>query len=531
MGEKVREVQKRILDFWNKYDTKQKTIIISVAVAVIIAGGILAAVFSRPIYVDLRTCETVNETAEIKELLEAEGIEYQIKSDNLTVQVEKSKATDAALILGSNNIPTEGYGIDDALNGGFSTTESDKQKKYKLYTEEDIAKVLESMEVVKSASVKMYVPEDDGTIISKKQDTSVSVMLETSGEVDGETAGIMARFLQTAVGNESTEKITIMDRNGKTIYSGADASTVTGNASTQLSVKAQAENLVKAEVQQAILSTNMYDNVQVSPNLILVFNESNETQREYYAPDGRTEGMITHQDNYESETTNGTAGIPGTDSNDDDTTYVIQDEEGSSSTVTDNSTDYSPNERVTNTVQTPGAIQYDESSVSVVLTKHVIYREEELENQGLLDGTTFEQYQENNSQPTVTEVDSSFYTLVSKATGIAEGNISIVAYDVPMFVEKDTSSKSVMDYVNIILIVLILGLLGFVVYRSTRPVEVTEMEPELSVDQLLQDTRENLEEIDFDDRSEARKMIEKFVDEKPDAVAQLLRNWLNEEWE
>ena len=57
------------------------------------------------------------------------------------------------------------------------------------------------------------------------------------------------------------------------------------------------------------------------------------------------------------------------------------------------------------------------------------------------------------------------------------------------------------------------------------------MEPELSVDQLLQDTRENLEEIDFDDRSEARKMIEKFVDEKPEAVAQLLRNWLNEDWE
>ncbi|MBQ4530716.1 MAG: flagellar biosynthesis protein [Lachnospiraceae bacterium] len=530
MGEKVREVQKRVMDFWNKYDTKQKTIIISVVAAAVIALVILTAVVSKPVYVDLRTCETVSETAEVKELLEAEGIEYQIKSDNLTVQVEKSKATDAALVLGSNNIPTEGYGIDDALNGGFSTTESDKQKKYKLYTEEDIAKVLEGMEVVKSASVKMYIPEDDGTIISKKQDTSVSVMLETNGEVDSETAGMMARFLQTAVGNGSTEKITIMDTNGKMIYSGADATTVTGNASTQLSVKAQAENLVKSEVQQAILSTNMYDNVQVSPNLILDFNESNETQHEYYAPDGRTEGMITHQDNYESETTNGTAGIPGTDSND-DTTYVIQDGEGNTSTITDNSTDYSPNEKITNTVQTPGAIQYDESSVSVVLTKHVIYREEDLEEQGLLDGTTFEKYQQDNSQPTVTEVDDSFYSIVASATGISEGNITIVAYDVPMFVEKDTSAKSVMDYMNIILIVLILGLLGFVVYRSTRPVEITEMEPELSVDQLLQDTRENLEEIDFDDRSESRKMIEKFVDEKPDAVAQLLRNWLNEEWE
>ena len=53
MGEKVREIQKRILDFWNKYDTKQKTIIISVVAVVIVTMAILWAVFSRATYVDL----------------------------------------------------------------------------------------------------------------------------------------------------------------------------------------------------------------------------------------------------------------------------------------------------------------------------------------------------------------------------------------------------------------------------------------------------------------------------------------------
>lgn len=531
MGERVREVQKRVVDFWNKYDTRQKTIMISAVAAVVITFAILAVVFTRPTYVDLHTCDTVKETTEVTALLEAEGIGYQIKSDNLTIQVEKGDAQSAALVLGSNNIPSTGFGIDDALSGGFSTTESDKNKKYKLYNEEDIAAVLETMDVVNTATVKMYVPEDDGTILSKKQDTSVSVMLGTNGEVDSDTAGIMARFLQTAVGNSSTEKITIMDTNGKTIFSGADASSASGNASTQLSVKAQAEALIKSEVQQAILSTSMYDAVQVSPNVIMNFDESTETQQEFWAPDGRTEGMITHQDNYESETTNGTSGVPGTDSNNGNTTYVIQDNEGSSSTVTDTGTDYSPNNKVTSTSKTPGAIQYDSSTISVVLTKHVIYKEEDLQAQGSLNGTTFDQYQQDNGQPAATTVDPSFYELVSRATGIAQGNISIVAYDVPMFVAKETTSRSVMDYVNILIVILILALLGFVVYRSLKPVEITELEPELSVDQLLQDTRENLEEIDFDDRSESRKMIEKFVDEKPEAVAQLLRNWLNEDWE
>ena len=37
-------------------------------------------------------------------------------------------------------------------------------------------------------------------------------------------------------------------------------------------------------------------------------------------------------------------------------------------------------------------------------------------------------------------------------------------------------------------------------------------------------------DIEVETKSETRKMIEKFVDENPEAVASLLRNWLNEDW-
>ena len=59
----------------------------------------------------------------------------------------------------------------------------------------------------------------------------------------------------------------------------------------------------------------------------------------------------------------------------------------------------------------------------------------------------------------------------------------------------------------------------------------TEQEEELSVENLLQSTPEqSLEDIEVEAKSETRKMVEKFVDENPEAVANLLRNWLNEEW-
>ena len=59
-------------------------------------------------------------------------------------------------------------------------------------------------------------------------------------------------------------------------------------------------------------------------------------------------------------------------------------------------------------------------------------------------------------------------------------------------------------------------------------------EPELSVDALLQstaDASEDMEDIGYSEKSETRLLIEKFVDENPDAAALLLRNWLNEDWE
>lgn len=54
------------------------------------------------------------------------------------------------------------------------------------------------------------------------------------------------------------------------------------------------------------------------------------------------------------------------------------------------------------------------------------------------------------------------------------------------------------------------------------------------MDSLLEQTAENnepLEDIGYNEKTETRLLIEKFVDENPEAAAQLLRNWLNEDWE
>ena len=156
-----------------------------------------------------------------------------------------------------------------------------------------------------------------------------------------------------------------------------------------------------------------------------------------------------------------------------------------------------------------------------------------MELQGLLKDISFEEYALQNKESQKVDPDPDIIKMISMATGIAEDNIQVMAYEQPVFLPKTEVARSWTDYVSIVLAVLIVALLAFVVFKGVMPVKVTEMEPELSVEQLLATTKENqsIEDIEFNEVSETRKIVEKFVDEKPEAVAQLLRNWLNEDWE
>jgi len=125
------------------------------------------------------------------------------------------------------------------------------------------------------------------------------------------------------------------------------------------------------------------------------------------------------------------------------------------------------------------------------------------------------------------------YSVVSDASGIAVEDITIVAYEEPFFVDKESAFHfEFTDVLQVVLIIIILLLLAYVVLRSFKRDKVEEEEPEeLSVENLLQSMpTETLEDIELETKSETRKMIEKFVEENPEAVANLLRNWLSEDW-
>ena len=530
MPDKIKEIIQKILSWWNKFTAKQKTVIIGITAAAVFTFVILIWVFTRPQYTQWQQCNTTKEAAEIIAILDSASIQYETSNDGLSIKVKNSQLSTANLALGAAGYMPDQYSINDAVSGGFSTTESDKQKQYVYYMEQKLAKDISSMESVKSATVNLHIPDQTGTLIAKETDSSAWIQLELRDEFNQDQAATVAKAVATALGNTSTENITIVDSYANLLFSGEEDYTKAGIASSMLELRSQAESMVGTKVKNVLKESQQFDIVEVGCNLDIDFAEYQNTVHEYYANSGREEGMLSHQELYEESNTNASGGIPGTDSND-ETTYMYQDGDNSESSSSQKISDYLPNENLSVENLPAGIIKFENSSLALTAITYNVIKEEDAKNQGLLDGISWSDYKAANNAYVKMEVDPDFYSAVSHVTGIPEDKITIVAYQTPQFIDREGMDVNTTDVLSVVLIAIILGLLAFVVIRSmATKKEVVETE-ELSVENLLQSKPvESVEDIEVETKSETRKMIEKFVDENPEAAANLLRNWLNEDW-
>ncbi len=528
-GKKLLE---RIKEWWNKFQPKQKTLIIGVVVVVLLAIAILVAVLTRKQYVNIVNCESTKEAAAVRDLLDSEGLKYNVSSDGLNFEILKEQESDANLLLGANNIPTAAYTIDDVLDGSFSTTEADKQKRYKLFMESQIEQDVENMKAVKSASAQLTIPDDNGTLIAQNLEKYASVLIELNegANFTEENAAAIARMIATGLGNDTTDNVTITDVEGRIWFPVEQTYATIEKADTMMMLKQEAESMIKNEVKQVLLGTNEFNQIEVATNISMDFSQREITRHTYSAPEGHDQGLLSHEEVYQSNATDGVGGVPGTDSNS-ETDYMIDESTGTNSSTYERKSDYLPNEEIVKETAATGTIVYNNSSVSVAAVKYRIIREEDVRLQGFLDGITWEEYKLANNEKTRIEIDDDLVNMVANATGIPAKNVSFVAYEEVQFIDTFRTSVDYKDIVQVVLIVVILALLAFVVIMSLKTKREVEEEEELAVEDLLQSSQvEELEGIETEQKSEARKLIENFVEENPEAVATLLRNWLDEDW-
>ena len=542
MREKVKEIPEKFKVFWDKYTSKQKTIVIAIICVVLIAIGVVAWLASRPTWSKFQVFDSVDDANTMTKALDDQSITWKASSDGKTIYVHQDDMTNALYAMSDNGLTDKGYTWDAAFDNSMSTTESEKDQKRVLALQSEIRQSLIQYKFIDDANVFINVPETTYTVLSSDDaetaKTSITASIELNDKnkdlLDDKTAETLAYWLANTVGTD-VKNVIINDTDGKCIYNGNTSDGLGGvltGGSTEYCNKLR--NTIADNVTTLLIRCG-YDDAQVGTDGIQFdMNKIETLTKEYSVDDGREYGYPTNLYTYSSKGASGNGGTPGTDSNDSDTDYVNNSSSGTSNTVdVQKLTDLLTNEKVQNIKQETPAIKLADSSLGIVVRKYTVYKEDDLKADGTLDKTTWDQFISQNNKISTTTVSTDEINLISAATGVSANKITVLAYNVPQFVSSTKSSNGISNYLMIILTVLIIALLIFVILRGASPLAAEDEEPELSVEQLLATTKENqsLDDIEFSDKSETRKMIEKFVDENPEAVSQLLRNWLNDEWE
>ncbi|OGO88554.1 MAG: flagellar M-ring protein FliF [Clostridiales bacterium GWE2_32_10] len=541
MGTTLERMAQQIAEKWNQIDRGEKIKLSLILVVALSILGIAVFLFTKSSYVRLVDEQISYKTmGEIKTLLDSSKIQYTISDDGQAIMVNQKDLGKARIAVSTENILGSEYSWSDYTKENMmGLTEAEKNNRYIKLKEEELASAIKKIDGIKDAVVKLTIPEESPFVTDDKKASKAGIQISLTKELTKKEAMGIAKFVAASVENLSINNINITDTSSSVLFSGDDMNDpATGNLSKYDEVRVTKENEVRNKVKD--LLSGMYDDIKVTPNLKINFDRYKETSEKVSSPfeDGKKGIPITEQTQKTATESGATPAEPGYESNSGTTDYYTGNTNTSKSSSENSSTTYAVNKTVSELEKSTGDALLDESSLSVVVYQNKVYEYTEIKKQGLLKDTTWQDYMTKiKSTVTPLTLDTNITDLVKKGTGILD--VKITGFEKPVFIEEQAVKLDFTGYIPVAVTILFIAFLAVVLMKKSKNVEVTHMEPELSVEQMLVSTKsrprrgggmEDLPELQEHD-SETKKRIEDFIQEKPQLVAQLLKNWIAEDWE
>lgn len=523
MGEAIKKMKDNLNEFWQGLEKGQKIrigIISIISILLIVSIGVFSAM---PRYQVLYPNLDAKDAGEIRNKLEEMRI--PVKVDGTTILVPKEKVDEARISLAMEGLPQNDFVFPEMLKSSFNDTSQDKKLREIIYMQNVIANGIKSLDGVEWAQVNLFIPDDNVFVLeSNKQDSSASVIVKTKAGYPGldqaQVNGII-QYISKSVKGLKEENISIIDESGRSLKN--EGKGFNAQVSTQMEMQEATRLSIQNSVKKFLESVFGVNNVNVMATVKLNFNNEIENKKVFEPVNQENNtGIIRNMEDIKKEWVSaGTGGVPGTDSNIDITTYPQVDESQSNYTEASSIVNYEINETQKQIVKEQGNIET--FSISVLINQDALIEEnlsniDDLKNdvmelvkyatRGLsLDSSTANE----NIHVQIMKFDTSFKDQVENA--IAEE------------ARRKRNQMLLMLGAAIAAILAFAGAMIVLIKRSRKQSDEDDIGIALS---KIEEASE-INDIELEDRNEVKKKVEKFVSQKPEQVAQLLKTWLNEE--
>ncbi len=523
MPEGLKKLWEKIKTFWTDLEKGQKVRIFTLLGVVVAAIVITVALTLKVEYVPLfDTSQEVNLQPVVNYLTE-NNIAFK-KGEN-QVYVDSKLKRDIEFDLSTQGLVSPDVTFADTWDKlSLTATESDKANLWKNYLTNDLVYKLKKFENIENATVQYSKPEKTYWVKSNQEDKgSAYVMLKTKKALTPNQVDAAAKVVAASLGIPA-DKITIVDHNLNPL-SRDYSQTEMLKAGTQDEMRRQRqqelENKVYDFFKVGIAQNEFFDTMSVSVNAVLDFDTYKSSSTKYERPI-EDEDAILNQETLKEHLTDGNMGdIPGTDTNPQGAPSYQWGEEGNGQ--------YTKEHEVKENL-------YNQTNAEAEKAVGKLINEQSTMSLSLWYGNRIES-DEGLTTEYLDQVRQSAYT----ATGVPIENITISVQKIAPepIVEvslADTAAELFNQYgfYALMLILLIVMIVTALPRKRTAGAESAALEAAAGAtggtSQAFEDVEE-IADINVQEQSEIKKQIDKFVKQNPDSVAQLLRNWIAEDWD
>ena len=506
MGETIEQVKKQLNDFWQGMDQGKKKKFIISSILIVIGVTVLIFVLTRTKYEVLYDNLSSKDAGQVTKQLDEMNIKWKTGDKENTILVPADVKNKVKLELASEDLPKEGYGFADAFNDStWTMTDYEKKERVKYALQNELASTISEIDGIESATVYIDEKGDTGFVLEEdKNETTASVFIrkEHNGNLPSDTITAIKNLVAGSI-NMDSDKVSIIDDSGRLLTENSDESSYF--ITDQYSMKQNIEIRTNESLRRFLENVFGYGNVDVRTSVKSDFDSEMPKIVEFSPPiEGNEEGLIRSMEEVEEHISGGgEGGVPGTDSNIPD--YQMEEDENSRYDKASRVINNELNEINKEIRKAPG--QIDTITVAVLINKDV-----------LVDG---EMTQDKKNE---------IRNLIIAATGLdtKEVEVSSQVFSTGVLPEEKEEKKSNIAMWLIIGALAASAITGFVIYKKRQEEEEVYEDLERTLADAI-DEEPKIDEINFEaEKSEMKTQIEKFIEKKPDAVAQLLRSWLNE---
>ena len=531
MANALTKLPSKILESFKKMGKGQKTRIIVLAIIIIVIIISVSVFLNQKSYTVLYSGMEPSDAGEVLSILTEQGVDAKADGDD-TILVAEDQADAVRMELAAQGYPSTGISYDIFQNAsGLGVTDMEKQVYYQFQLQENLRQTINKMSKVDDSVVNIDLGEDSSFILAdnkKPATASVMLTLKNGQKLDSSEVEAIAGLVSNSISGMKVEDVRIVDSQ-MNLYKAGDDSEAAG-VDTQMGLQSSVQQKLQNQVIGMLSPVFGENNVLAEVNVKLNFDNRLTESVKFEPPVEGTEGLVVSMQELievigsDSDGNSGgnSGGVAGLDSNGSASEYLagLEGDGNSSYYNISREASYELNQTKTQIEEAKGKIE--DLSVSVVINS-------------------------NGAEDYTSEVAA----LVATAIGVPEDKVTVQMLpfeeaaqgeDVTSAMEqqqemlKSMQNASTMRLVIIAVTGLVVLIILFMIIRMFRKKnEVPAGGVEYMADEVIipgaipvrEEADVNLEDLEADDNK--MSILEDYISKNPESVANLLRNWLNEE--